>query len=139
MNKSAVSILAFAYLCCWQVGCGRGDLSTKPDGGQDAGQVGPGPDGPLAVLPDGGTDASPTIAPTLYAMSATLVANDGGVPGTLAWPATHDFSVLIDWGANTATTGANGLVKQVALAQTSDGDWTTQEPLKFQLGLSMVS
>jgi hypothetical protein len=135
MNKSAVLVLACTYLCCLQVGCGRENLSTKPDGGPDTGQLDPGPDGPLVVLPDGGTDTSPTTAPTLYAMSATLVTNDGGIPGSLPWPATHEFSVLIDWGANTATTGGNGLAKQVALVQSGASDWSTKEPLNFQLGL----
>jgi hypothetical protein len=154
MNKSAVTLLAFVHLCCWQVGCGKVALSVRPDGGNDTRQLDPGPDGPPAVLPDGpvvaipdggadgpvlvlpdgGTDTPPAMTAALYAMSATFAPTDAGTPGAPLL-ATHDFSVLIDWSANTATTGANGFVKQVALAQNGDGNWTAQEPLKFQLGL----
>jgi hypothetical protein len=76
----------------------------------------------------------PAMTAALYAMSVTFASTDAGTPGAPALAATHDFSVLIDWSANTATTGANGLVKQVALAQSSDGEWTAREPLAFQLG-----
>ena len=180
MSRSAVTFLAFGYLCCWQVGCGKAALALRPDGGHDTRQPDPGPDGPATVLPDGpvgaipdgspdrpvdaipvggpdgpvdaipdggpdspvhvapdgGADTPPAATVVLYAMSATFAPTDAGSPYAPALAVAHDFSVLIDWGGNTATTGANGLVKQVALAQTSDGNWTTQEPLKFPLGLS---
>jgi hypothetical protein len=155
MYRSTVAFLAFVHLCCSQVGCGKAALSERPDGGQDTNQLAPCPDSPVAilpdgpvvaipdggtdglvpVLPDGGTDMPPAMTAALYAMSVTFAPTDAGTPGAPALAATHDFSVLIDWSANTATTGANGLVKQVALAQNSDGKWTAQEPLAFQLGL----
>ena len=156
MNRFALAFLAFAHLCCWQVGCGKAALSVRLDGGHDTGQVDPGPDGRAAflpdgpvvaipdggadatvpVLPDGGTDTPPAMTTALYAMSATLTPTDAGYPGGPALAATHDYSILIDWSANTAISGANGLAKQVALAPSSDGKWTAQEPLNFQLGLS---
>ena len=151
MNKSALTFLAFVHLCCFQVGCGKAALSARPDGGLDTRQFDSGPDGPVVpnpdvgadgpipMLPDGGTDTPPAVTAAFYAMSATFAPTDAGSPGAPSGAppllATHDFSVLIDWRANTATAGANGRVQQVALAQISDGNWTAKEPLVFQMGL----
>jgi hypothetical protein len=106
-----------------------------PDSGSDAGIEVPAPDVPN--LPDlGAIDGVPTSTPVLYAMSASLHPVDGGYPGTSVMPPSFGFSLLVDWNGNKATTGANGIARQLTLRQTGDNDWEATEPLTFNLGLS---
>jgi hypothetical protein len=129
----------------------KGDLPSPggADGGLDLGvDVGKdvGKDGGVDISVDIGVDIRSTgldggdgglpRAPTLCAITATLtpVYPDAG---PTAMPAEHKFTLVIDWAANTATTGSGGTAQQVALVE-SNGIWTTQATLSLSLSLSLA-
>lgn len=92
------------------------------------------PDGPSQ--PDTRTvDASPLL-PSQFAMSSTITTVDGGYGLGYPPPASHGFSMRVDWGAGTITSGSNGTANQVGLRQTGDDDWEATGPIAFNLDLS---
>jgi hypothetical protein len=113
-------------------GCGWSDQpflytgACKKDGGLVTGDV-----APLDVADGGGGVPN---QPTTCFITAKLkpVWPDAG---DAAMPAEHKFSMVIDWSANTATTGSGGLAGQVKLAQ-DNGTWTTQGTLGLSLALA---
>lgn len=68
--------------------------------------------------------------PTVCNVTAALALADRGT-GYLTTLPSHSFAALIDWSANTMTSGASGEAFRVPLAPQSDG-WTTQAPVSFR-------
>jgi len=116
----------------WGAGCGgvldARDDSGLPPGG-DAGAEAPrGEEVGQADSPVGAADAA---APTSCTILATLASlwPDGGMPlPASALPATHRFSLLLDWAAGTAVTGSGGTSNEVGLVR-AGGEWSTQGAL----------
>ena len=113
-----------------------------PDGGLDlpaAVEAGP---GDAAVTEtsrsETGTEAPAPVfpsAPTSCAIAVRLKASPNADGGGSGLPATHQFTLLVDWAGNTATSGAGGTANKVTLVQ-SGGAWTTQGRIQLTLSIS---
>lgn len=142
MKRAILAAAAIGILLASVAGCSDGsrktaakpdsaiegppDVSTDPDGGPET--SGPGEAGP------GDAVATPT-SPTFCSIVATLVQRPDARAGSIDLPATHRFSLLVDWQGNTATTGAGGTASKVALIP-ANGEWTTQDALTLSLSLA---
>lgn len=85
-----------------------------------------------------GVDAGPLggipTTPTVCAIAAKLASSKPDASDSVM-PSTHEFTLLIDWAGNTATTGSGGTANQVSLVY-QDGVWTTQAPLQLSRALA---
>jgi hypothetical protein len=84
------------------------------------------------IVACGSSEPSPPDYPSACSITATLALGDGGI-GYLTTLPSHGFTTMIDWSANTVTTGANGEAFQVPLARKGDA-WTTQAAMSFRAG-----
>jgi hypothetical protein len=110
--------------------------STKVPDGQT---LDGGADGTAAMDPDAGSDLAPLPGPTLYAMTAKITASDGSSSTSFPVypvPMGDSFSLLVDWQAGTASTGANGSVSQIKLTANSDGSWESPDSLILNQSLT---
>jgi len=161
------AILLLALLFLLQAACSRSGLAgaraadagstVSPPDAQPASDMAPTPpDTPLAdagpdvptLPPDGSTPDSPSLLdasavdappllPVQYAMTSTITTVDGGYLSGSSPPPSHGFSMMVDWGAGTITSGSNGTAAQVGLRQISDTDWEAIDTIAFSLGPSI--
>jgi hypothetical protein len=118
------------------IACTSNSLTSAraPDAGSEAllPDAGSQPDGP--GQPDTGMVDTAPLLPAQFAMTSTITTVDGGYVGGSPPPGSHVFSMLVDWGAGTITSGSNGTATQVGLRRTGDSDWEAIDPIAFNLG-----
>ena len=104
------------------------------------------PDGTKPVLTNdgGGMDdgvSSAPSGPTACDLTAKLTyKNRGTIAGLKEPPTEYRFSIVIDWTAGTATTGAGGTARTISLLR-EGGNWTgdiAQQALQLSLALSQL-
>lgn len=91
----------------------------------------------FAIVGCGSSEPSPASVPdrpTSCSITAALALGDGGI-GYLTTLPSHAFTAMIDWSANTLTSGANGDAFRVPLVHAGDA-WTTQASMSFDASQS---
>ena len=119
MRRLSNPLTALAFAWCLNAGCANDSMT------------GSAPDPTTLDASSSNADVTaPSNTITVCRVTAAITPLPGGGSGSP--PESHTFSIVIDPATKTVTTGANGSVQQVAIAQDSEG-WSTQASTSFAL------